>query len=70
MACLHLLFPCWCLAAYFSKNLIFDGVLFDLVITLSGILFFVILGQGATFTTINWIGTVVVTIGLILMRLK
>jgi hypothetical protein len=60
--------PTWSLAAYYSKNLIFDGMLFDTLLVISGVVIFALLGQAETFTWLNWIGVIMVLAGLVLTR--
>ena len=62
------LIPTWSLVAYFSKNLIFDGLLFDMILVISSVIFFSLLGKAHNFTFYNWIGVTMAVIGLILAR--
>jgi len=63
------LIPTWALASYFSNNLIFDGLLFDVILVISSVIFFAILGKAEHFSLLNWIGVVTVILGLILARI-
>ena len=46
--------PTWSMAAYFSKNLLFDNLLYDSLLVLSGPLILMLLGQAESFRLINW----------------
>lgn len=60
--------PTWALASYWSTNLIFDGLLYDSILTLSSPLFFWLLGAGKAFSALNWFGVLVTLLGLVLVR--
>lgn len=64
------LLPTWSLAAYFSKNLIFDGLLYDTLLVVTSVIFMSMLGQATSFKTVNWIGVLLVLVGLVLTRWK
>ena len=61
--------PTWSLAAYWSKNLIFDGLAYDTTLAVSSVIIFIFLGQGEKFTSWNWAGVALTLIGLILVRI-
>jgi hypothetical protein len=48
--------PTWSLASYWSKNLIFDGFIYDFTLVASGVLFMTLLGQSQAFSLWNWLG--------------
>lgn len=60
--------PTWSLASYFSKNLVFDSLLYDSVLVLSSIVFFAHLGQTESFSWHNWLGVCFAAAGLLLIR--
>ena len=62
------LIPTWSLAAYYSKNLIFDGLVFDSVLVMTSPIIFCFLGEGHTFAVWNWVGVGLVIAGLVLTR--
>ena len=62
------LIPTWAIAGYFSKNLIFDGLLFDMTLVLSSPFILAYFGQAMHFTVVNWIGVVLTLVGLFLVR--
>ena len=64
------LIPTWSLTSYFSRNLIFDGLLFDTTLVISSVIIFAFLGQAHGFNIINWIGVGLVIAGLVMARLS
>jgi len=62
--------PMWLIVCRVSKNLVFDGMLYDAIMVIVYPLSMYILGAGAKFSLINWIGAGIVTVGLILMQVK
>ena len=60
--------PTWSLAAYFSKNLMFDSLLYDTTLVVSSPIILAMLGQASTFTISNWIGLLMAVIGIFLVR--
>ena len=61
--------PTWALTAYFSKNLLFDAVLYDLVLVLTTTPIMIFLGQAYGFTFVNWAGLACCVTGLVLLKL-
>jgi hypothetical protein len=61
--------PTWSLAAYWSKNLIFDGLLYDSTLVISGVFIMAYMGQAQHFTVMNWLGVVLAVVGLTMVRL-
>ena len=59
----------WTLVSKKSDNLIFDNVLYDVVLTTVYVLVFMYLGCGETFSVLNWVGVAVVVTGMILMKI-
>jgi hypothetical protein len=65
------LIPLWVIVTKFSKNLIFDGMLYDVLIFLvSTISIGYFSNQIFHFNIIQYIGLAMVTIGFILMQIK
>ena len=64
------LIPSWAIAGYFSKNLILDGLLYDMILVISGPIILTFLGQATHFTVVNWIGVVITIFGLFLVRVN
>lgn len=63
--------PMWPLVSKYSKNLLFDGMLYDIVIAsgyVAGIIYFT--GSFSKLTWINWTGIVVALCGLLMLRYK
>jgi len=56
--------PLWAIVSRYSKNLIFDGLLYDLCIMLPFISVMFYYKQMAAWAPINWFGLVVVLVGL------
>lgn len=63
------LIPAWTCVAYFSKNIIFDSFIFDMLLVVSSPLVFMYFGQACHFTAVNYVGIALAVIGLILARL-
>jgi len=59
----------WPIIARYSKNLIFDGLLYDLIIYFTFYGTLLIMGSAAKFTTYQWVGTFFVGIGFILLKI-
>ena len=59
----------WVWASRISKNLLFDSILYDIVMSVSFVGSFVLLKYGETFTLLNWVGLVCAVIGLVLMKI-
>jgi len=61
--------PSWSVASYFSKNLVFDSLLYDSILVFSSVVFFIYLGQTQQFAWFNWLGVSLALSGLLLVRL-
>ena len=61
-------FQLWVIVSIFSKNLIFDGMLYDNILFLAYALTFIALGCGSSFTITGWLGVMMVIVGSILLR--
>lgn len=60
--------PVWPFVARSSKNLLFDGMVYDALMTIVYTMTFVFLGTGSNFTMLQWIGCFVSLIGLLMMK--
>lgn len=60
--------PTWAIAGYFSRNLIFDGMLYDLMLIMTTPFIMTYLGQAQNFSMINWIGVSLALIGVFLVK--
>ena len=63
------LFGAWPLVAWYSKNLILDALLYDLIIFLSFYITLLFLGVAQNFSMFQWIGTFFAAVGLILLKM-
>lgn len=63
------LFPVWMIVARYSKDMLFDGVLYDILAFSAFIAGLILLGSGDRFTMGQWIGLVVVVVGFLMMKL-
>jgi hypothetical protein len=61
-------FGLWPWIARFSKNIVFDGLLYDLVIFFAFYLTVLYLGEAENFTRWQWIGCILVVIGFMTMK--
>lgn len=61
-------FGLWPWIAKHSKNLFFDGLLYDLIIMMSFYGTFLVLGVGKGFSVIQWIALGVVLVGLFVLK--
>jgi len=62
--------PIWALLSRYSKNLIFDGMLYDILMSVTFVVTMSLLGSGDSFSTQNWIGAILVVLGFILMKVQ
>ena len=67
MVCLNLI-PLWSFVAPDSKNLAFDGLLYDTITVLVMTVVLALLGSGSSFQKQNWLGVGVIIVGFILMN--
>lgn len=63
------LIPLWAFIAPDSNNLAFDGLLYDLIMVITGITTLTYLGVGQKFRIRNWVGAIMVIIGLVIMEI-
>lgn len=61
-------FGLWPLIARFSKNVVVDGLLYDLIIFFSFYLTMLYLGAAEKFTFTQWVGTGMLAAGLIVIK--
>ena len=59
----------WPFISKYSKNLIRDGLIYDLVIFLSFYFTLLFLGAAKNFTTTQWIASILIFAGLLLFKL-
>jgi uncharacterized membrane protein len=60
--------PLWFFVVKQTKDILFDGMLYDNTLFLAFSLTFVALGQGNNFSQVQWLGVLIVILGSILMR--
>jgi hypothetical protein len=60
--------PTWSLASYVSKNLIFDGMLYNTIMIVSSPLIMMYLGQANKFSNLNYVGVFFTIVGLYLIK--
>lgn len=64
-------FPLWILISRYSKDIMFDGMLYDIVLFLGcAIGAGVFTGKIATFNTLQWSGFFLIMIGLLMVKYK
>lgn len=59
----------WMWVSKISKNLLFDSVIYDIILTITFTCSFIFLKCGTTFDVTNWVGLAFAIIGLIMMKL-
>lgn len=60
--------PFWLMVSRISKNLLFDGLLYNNIMHLTFIATMLLLKEGNTFETRHWIGLTFITLGSIMIR--
>jgi len=60
--------PFWVIVSRISKNLILDGLIYDLTMFSSFIGTMIYLGAGAKFNIFQWIGLAFIIVGFVVMR--
>lgn len=58
----------WPILAKYSKNLLFDAVLFDVIILLSYYVTLVWLGTGSSFTPLQWCACSMIVLGILIFK--
>lgn len=61
--------PLWAFVSKYSKNLVFDGFLYDIVLSLSFYMAILCLGAGKGFTFINYVGVSMIMLGFIFLKI-
>ena len=59
----------WVIASAVSKNIYFDGILYDFIMLLTFVITMGLLGQGKSFSLINWSGVVLALLAFVLIKL-
>ena len=59
------LIPTWSIAAYLSRELMIDSLIYDSLLVISSIIIFKSLGQAQNLSLINWIGIMLAVVGVI-----
>ena len=67
-SCLISIVPVFPIIARFSKSLLIDGIIYDVVIFLAYLITLCILGCATKFTLVTWLGVLLTVIGVILMK--
>lgn len=60
--------PLWGWVSKYSKDLLFDGMIYDVILFLSYALTTIALGEGGDFGLKQWIALIVITFGFILLK--
>lgn len=61
--------PWWVIISRVSKNILFDGMLYDNIMFLTYAFTMIALGSGSKFTIHQWIGVGIIIIGSVLVRI-
>ena len=61
-------FGLWPIIARYSKNIVFDAIIFDTLILLTFFGVLMLMGQMESFKTSQWIGLVLAIAGILLMK--
>jgi hypothetical protein len=67
-ACFVTMIPVFPLVMRFSKNLLWDGLIYELMMLLSYVLTLLLLGSGKGFNVVQYLGLLLILIGFILMK--
>jgi len=62
--------PLWMIISRISKNILFDGMLYDNILFLAYAFTMIYFGSGSKFSTFQWIGFGLFIVGSILMRIE
>jgi len=62
--------PWWVITARMSKNLLFDGMLYDNLMFLTYAVTLLALGAGSKFSIHQWVGLGLIVIGSVFMRIE
>lgn len=69
-ACLVSMVPIFPIISRYSKSLLIDGLVYDVIIFFSYLITLLVLGCGKGITMIQWVGFGITIIGVILMKCK
>jgi uncharacterized membrane protein len=61
------LFPLWTIASIYTKNMFFDGLVYDVLVTAT-FAFAILYFTGQHLKLVNWFGMAMIIAGLILVR--
>lgn len=67
---LFLSIPVWCFVCKYSKNILFDSTLYDIIMSLTYAGTFMLLGAGTSFSVMQWVGCAIAVFGLTLMKVS
>lgn len=70
IAIIYSALPVWPIISRYSKNLMVDGIIYDVILFLSYVVTLLWLGSGKAFTVWNWVGLGLVCAGVVLMKAK
>lgn len=65
---LFLAIPVWGFVCKYTKNLLFDSILYDGIMTIVYAGTFILLGAGNNLTPLQWVGCLISILGLLLMK--
>lgn len=60
--------PMWAIISKYSNNILFDGILFDILVTLIYVAVMLICGEGEYFSYKNYVGLVLIIFGMFLLK--
>ena len=63
-------FPLWLIVSRVQKNILFDGMLYDNILTLTYIATMIYLGEANSFGSMQWAGLILVIIGSVLIKIQ
>lgn len=69
-ACISSVIPIWALIARYSNHLLIDGIIYDVLLFVSYVLTFIILGETKGFNWMQWVGLGTTVIGVLLMKVR
>jgi hypothetical protein len=70
IACVYSALPVWPMIARLSKNLLLDGMIYDVVLFVSYAGTLLLMGAGKSFALNQWVGFALVLAGFFLMKVK
>ena len=59
----------WPFVSKYSKNLLFDALLFDIILLVTGAAGLIYLGEAKAFNVVQWLGVSIVIIGFVVMKI-